>query len=1517
MAQATAPFAFTQPPTQIRATNATLNGMTVPNGELTKAWFEWGVRGGYGQTTAPLSIGTGTAVVPVSATITALTRGGYYQCRLVSSNASGVRYGAVQVFTTGRKVSAWGANWAGQTNFPAGLSNTVVVAAGDMHAMALKADGTLTTWGYDGGGKLDVPANVTNAIAMVCGEGCSLALNAASTVTGWGDGYYGEADVPAGLTNVIAIAGAWYHCLALKSNGTVVGWGNNNYGQTNVPPELTNVVAVAAGYGFSLALKAGGTPVAWGFYYDGQTNVPPHLTNVVAVAAGISHAAALKADGTVEVWGANSHGQRDVPADLTNVVMLAAGGHHTLALKADGSVVGWGDTGNGYGEATLPPGISNVIAVSAGYGLSLVIQPNLPPQAFPQRVAAVANRDSIITLAGKDPDKDPLSFKITSLPANGSLYQCVNGARGTAINSPNTVVSNAAGQVIFAPAAGGYGNPYTTFGFVANDGEALSAPATVTLVVGLSYTFTHAATKIRPTTATLNGMATPNGLATMAWFEWGARGGFGQTTTPVSVGTGSWVVPVNASITALTNGGFYQSRLVVSNACGVRYGAPQLFTTGRKVSAWGDNVFGQTNFPAGLTNAVLVAACPYHAMGLKADGTLLAWGHNDGDKAIVPANLTNAVAVAGGYAYSLALKSNGALTAWGYGAYGETSPPADLTNIIAIAGGWYHCLALRSNGTVVAWGSNENGLTNVPPGLTNAVAVAAGATFSLALKADGTPVAWGTGDYPVTNVPPHLTNVVAIAAGSMHAVVLKTDGTIEAWGNNSYGQTDVPADLTNVVMITAGGEHNLALKMDGSVVGWGATGYTYGEATLPPGISNVIAVSAGYYFSLAIHPNLPPTAIPQRVTAVANRDKVIALAGTDPDKDLLSYKITSLPAKGSLYQCVNGVRGAAITSPNTVVSNAAAQVVYAPVAGGYGNPYTTFTFVANDGEVLSTAATVTIVVGLPYTFTQAATKIRPTTATLNGMATPNGLATSVWFEWGVRGGFGQTAGLMAVGNGAGVVRASADITNLQSAGQYQCRLVVSNVAGVVYGATELFATGMKIRGWGGSNYGQTNVPAGLTRAVSIASGGNHCLALQADGSVVVWGDNSQNQTNVPANLSNVVAVSGCGNHSLALKADGTVVPWGSNYGYQNTVPSFVTNVIAIADGHAHCLALRADGTLVAWGETAAGVTNIPPGLSNVVAVSAGASHNAVLQADGTVVAWGYNGYTDAETNVPPGLSGVVALANGGYHCLALKSDGTIAAWGYGGFGQTTVPVGLSNVISVAAGPYHSLALKSDGFITGWGMNWQGQTSVPPIVNNALAIAGGYEHSLALVPNPAPTASSQVVTAQANREVVITLAGTDPDGDWLAFRIASLPAVGALYQYTNGARGAAIVAPNIAVADASGRIIFAPATNGVGSPHATFTFVASDGGSESSPATVTVNVCLPPAPQLSNWQLTSNRVFELYFTGGTNGSYRVWASTNLQTWEPLGLPEETMAGSFRFLDFSTTNWPCRFYRAGAP
>ena len=57
------------------------------------------------------------------------------------------------------RVSAWGADWAGQTDVPPGLSGVTAVAAGEQHALALKADGTVVGWGanLNTGNKLQVP----------------------------------------------------------------------------------------------------------------------------------------------------------------------------------------------------------------------------------------------------------------------------------------------------------------------------------------------------------------------------------------------------------------------------------------------------------------------------------------------------------------------------------------------------------------------------------------------------------------------------------------------------------------------------------------------------------------------------------------------------------------------------------------------------------------------------------------------------------------------------------------------------------------------------------------------------------------------------------------------------------------------------------------------------------------------------------------------------------------------------------------------------------------------------------------------------------------------------------------------------------------------------------------------------------------------------------------------------------------------------------------------------------------
>jgi hypothetical protein len=474
---------------------------------------------------------------------------------------------------------------------------------------------------------------------------------------------------------------------------------------------------------------------------------------------------------------------------------------------------------------------------------------------------------------------------------------------------------------------------------------------------------------------------------------------------------------------------------------------------------------------------------------------------------------------------------------------------------------------------------------------------------------------------------------------------------------------------------------------------------------------------------------------------------------------------------------------------------------------------------------------------------------------------------------------------------------------------------------VVRGAAQLFTTGRKITAWGRGDYGQygqTTVSPGLSNVVAVAGGNWQSLGLKSGGTVaVVWGDKPANQTNVPPDLNNVVAITAGGSHSLALKSDGTVVAWGNNPSGQTNVPAGLSNVVMVAAGGLHNLVLKADGTVVAWGYKNYGQTNVPAGLSNVVAVAGGYFHSLALRADGTVAAWGYNSY--GQGSAPAGLGNVVAVAAGGYHNLALRADGTVMAWGDNWNSQTNVPAGLSDVVAVAAGGAHSLALKSDGTVVAWGSNAYTQTNVPAGLSNVVAVAGGDYLCLAIGPNLPPLAQALTNSGYSNHDSVIQLRGSDPNGDLLSYRVASLPAAGGLYEYDAGVRGAAITAPGTSVSDALGRVIFVPATNALGSPYATFGCVANDGEADSAPATVTVNVILPPAPQLSRagsgW--SSNGIFRVSFSGNSNATYRVWASTNLVDWDALGTATVVSNGWFQWLDAAAGDWPHRFYRAGAP
>ena len=59
------------------------------------------------------------------------------------------------------------------------------------------------------------------------------------------------------------------------------------------------------------------------------------------------------------------------------------------------------------------------------------------------------------------------------------------------------------------------------------------------------YSVTEPAGPIVNTSAVLNGGVNPNGLNTVAWFEWGRTIGYGNTTPLIDAGNGSGLVSVS------------------------------------------------------------------------------------------------------------------------------------------------------------------------------------------------------------------------------------------------------------------------------------------------------------------------------------------------------------------------------------------------------------------------------------------------------------------------------------------------------------------------------------------------------------------------------------------------------------------------------------------------------------------------------------------------------------------------------------------------------------------------------------------------------------------------------------------------------------------------------------------------------------------------------------------------------------------------------------------------------------
>ncbi|ORZ41730.1 regulator of chromosome condensation 1/beta-lactamase-inhibitor protein II [Catenaria anguillulae PL171] len=235
------------------------------------------------------------------------------------------------------------------------------------------------------------------------------------------------------------------------------------------------------------------------------------------------------------------------------------------------------------------------------------------------------------------------------------------------------------------------------------------------------------------------------------------------------------------------------------------------------------------------------------------------------------------------------------------------------------------------------------------------------------------------------------------------------------------------------------------------------------------------------------------------------------------------------------------------------------------------------------------------------------------------------------------------------------------------------------------------------------------------RFVDVAAGNNHALALSSEGKVYAWGNVEQGQcgfkTHRPISALNprglkfgrgvkITAIACGGDHSLAIDADGDVWAFGlNNFGQCGKHPSVLKKAVAAAGGDHYSVVVLEDGSVATFGKAA----DAQLGERFFATVIAPTGAEARQEVPPHV-------YRPAQV---PKLAGIHKVSAGANHVFALDKDHVAWRWGFNEMGQLGTgasandedatddvrePLAMdmsksrSEVLDVACGAQHSVIL---------------------------------------------------------------------------------------------------------------------------------------------------------------------------------------------------------------------------------